>query len=462
MTFKPETGTAWLRSPVSGRPCLTVEGDADAIEEAGEAFRAVGAAMRRAARELGALSREERYVAQGFAAIRDEAGQAETDLERTARRYVGEDGTGGTAKALCDYASALRVVQFLASEGHVEAIRSSHEALEARRDEAAAARSSLNLLESPLSASEPSEGQLGRAEDAVEAADRAASGAESLLEGLWENFDSALSTWESAYDDAVAAIDDAIDLSDIDDSWWEDALDVVITIASVVGFVAAVLAMIVAAPFAAILATIATIAGLLVLVATLVMAIGGRRKDGVDVALAVVGVLPFGKALATGQGFRGALGLTTASSRTAATAVAGRTAIVDDLARWQAHGTRHADVLAGVGNRAARAAAAGGLADDFLRSPMPVWTQRLLTGMRTGGTGFDTDAFRIASLLDEGWAAGGQAGPRSLAWAADNAMPGLLDQGVNVWNFGMGALDVATLGDGRDVLDGVADAVTGR
>ncbi len=464
MVFKPEIGDAWLRSPHT-RPCLTVEGDADAIEAAGQAFLAVGSAMRAAAVELGKLSREESYRAQSFDAIRDEAGQAEKDLEQAALRYVGEEGGRGTAHALCDYAVALRRVQFLAGEEHVESIRTAHEAAQRHRSALAAAQSEVDGL-----GGDPTSEERTAAEDRLTETDSLSDRAESLLEGLWENFDSAVGDWEASYDDAVSAIGDAIDLSDIDDSWWEDALDGVILAATIVGAIAAIAAMVVAAPFVAIAATIATIAGLIVLIATIVMAVGGRRKDGVDIAFAVIGVIPFGRALRSGQGARAALGLTTSSSRTAATAVAGRAAIVDDLARWQAHGARHSDVLANVGNRAAREAGAAGLADDFLRSGMPDWAQRIATGVRSGGGRYDIDAMRISSLIDNGWAAGGTAGPRSLAWAADNAMPSAVMQGVNAWNFTMGGLDSVTMGGAsdvvadpiRDVIGAGQDAVTGR
>jgi len=469
MVFKPEAGSGWLRSPHS-RPCLTIEGDADAIEAAGVAFRAVGLAMRRAALELGKLSREESCRGLSFDAIRDESGQAETDLDQAAKRYVGEDGTSGTAKALCDYAVSLRRVQFLAGEGHVEHIRRAHDANEERQSSLANAQSEVNGLERLFSFSEPTEAERASAQGDLSQAQSLANGADALLAGLWENFDSAVVEWETAYDDAVKGIEGAIDLSDIDDSWWEDALDVIILAVTIVGTIAAIAAMVVSAPFVAIFATIATIAALIVLVATLVMAVGGRRKDGVDVAFAVIGVIPFGKALSSGGSARAALGLTTSSSRTAATAVAGRSAIIDDLARWQSYGARHSNVLSEVGNRAAREASAAGLADDFLRSGMPDWAQRIATGVRSGGGRFDIDAMRISSLIDNGWAAGGAAGPRSLAWAADNAMPGVVMQGVNAWNFTMGGLDSVTggefsdvIGDPiRDVIGAGRDAVTGR
>ena len=464
MAFTPEVGEAWLRSPGS-RPCLTIEGDADAIEAAGVAFRNVGFAMRRAALELGKLSREESYRAQSFDAIRDEAGQAEADLDRVAVRYVGEAGGRGTAQALCDYADSLRRVQFLAGEGHVEQIRRAHEANEERQQTLQSAQSEVNGLDSMFQFSEPTDAERSTAQDTLTDAQAFANGSDGLLTGLWESFDSAVSEWETAYDDAVSAIEGAIDLSDIDDSWWEDALDMVIVVATVVGVIAAVVAMVFAAPF---VAAIAAIAGIIVLVATILMAVGGRRKDGVDVALAIVGVIPFGKALGSGKGVSSALGLTSRASQGAA--AAGRAGIVDDLARWQSRGGTHADVLGRFGNRAAREASAAGLADDFLRSPLPGWGQRIVTGIRTGGGRYDIEAMRIASLVDNGWAAGGVAGPRSLAFAADNAAPGVIDQSVNVWNFTTSAVDSVTDGAASDlvgdplrgVVGGVEDRVTVR
>lgn len=468
MVFKPEEGFGWLRSPAS-RPCLTIEGDADAIEAAGEAFRSVGRAMRGAARELGKLSREESYRAQSFDAIRDEAGQAETDLEQAAIRYVGSDGTTGTAKALCDYAVSLRRVQFLVGPGHVEHIRRAHEANEERQSALAAAQREVNGLDSPFQFTEPTPEERRTAGSALTSAETLASGADELLTGLWENFDSAIAEWETAYDDAVAGIEGAIDLSDIDDSWWEDALDVVIQVMTVVGVLAALAAMVVTGPFIAIFAALATIAGLIVLLATVVMALGGRRKDGVDVAFAIVGVIPFGKALGSGQGISRAIGLTGRASST--TAAAGRAAIIDDLAMWGSRGSTHAAAVANAGNRAARVASAPRVADAILDSRLPGWAQRIATGIRTGGGRYDIDAMRVSMAITNGWdVAGGRAGQRSLAYAAEHAAPGLVDQGVNVWNFSVGAIDSVTDGAASDVAGGgvrdlvgaVEDRVTGR
>lgn len=466
MVFKPEEGFGWLRSPVSSRPCLTIEGDADAIEAAGEAFRSVGRAMRGAARELGELSREESYRAQSFDAIRDEAGQAERDLEQAAIRYVGSDGTTGTAKALCDYAVSLRRVQFLAGPGHVEHIRRAHEANEERQSALAAAQREVNGLDSPLQLSEPTAEERRTAGNALTSAETLAGGADELLSGLWENFDSAIAEWETAYDDAVAGIESAIDLSDIDDSWWEDALDVLITIATVVGIAAAIVAMVIASPLAAL---IATVAGIVILVATIVMAVGGRRKDGVDVAFAIVGVIPFGKALGSGQGIRSAVGLTSRASQ--GTAAAGRAAIIDDLALWSSRGSTHAAAVANAGNRAARVASAPRIVDAVFDSRLPGWAQRITTGIRTGGGRYDIEAMRVSSLIDDVFrTAGGSAGQRSSAYLADHAMPSVADQALNVWNFSTNSLDSVTggaatdaVGDPiRDLVGAVEDRVTGR
>ncbi|MCY7379362.1 MAG: hypothetical protein LH467_08520 [Gemmatimonadaceae bacterium] len=460
MAFTPEVGDAWLRSPGS-RPCLTIEGDADAIEAAGVAFRNVGFAMRRAALELGKLSREESYRAQSFDAIRDEAGQAETDLDQAAKRYVGEYGTTGTAKALCDYAVSLRRVQFLAGEGHVEHIRRAHEANEERQSAFASAQREVSGLDGLLRFTEPTEAERTSAQSDLTQAETLAGGTESLLMGLWENFDSAVGEWEAAYEDAVASIEGAIDLSDIDDSWWEDALDVGIFVATVVGVAAAIFAMVVMSPIAL---AIATVAAIVVLAATIVMALGGRRKDGVDVAFAVIGVIPFGKALKAGNGLRSALGLTTRAST--GTAAAGRAVIADDLVRWQSRGSTHRAVLSQHGNRAARQASAPDVAENFLQSKVPDWALRIGRGIRSSGNRDDIDAMRVSALLQRSWASGGTPGQRSVAWAAENSMPSLAMQGVNTWNLTNSATDGLfsdILGQpARDAVDMVEHQMTGR
>lgn len=116
-------------------------------------------------------------------------------------------------------------------------------------------------------------------------------------------FDGLYDTWEDAFDTAVDGIGEVLDGS-IEDGFWDNVDGFVagaVSVLQVVGLIVGIAAIIIGGP---IIALIGAIAGVLTLAFTIYQFI---RKDtgGAELALAIVGVIPFGSA---GKLFQGAGG----------------------------------------------------------------------------------------------------------------------------------------------------------
>ena len=119
-------------------------------------------------------------------------------------------------------------------------------------------------------------------------------------------YEAAYDTWWEAYETARSGIQDAND-SGVEDSWWDDQLpwlETLGTILSYAGIVLAVAACILGGPF--ILA--AAIVGLAALAVT-VWKVSCGRGNWLDIAVAAIGVFPFGKAFSAFKAFKAAPGL---------------------------------------------------------------------------------------------------------------------------------------------------------
>ncbi len=113
-------------------------------------------------------------------------------------------------------------------------------------------------------------------------------------------------TWWEAYERARAGIQTAND-EGVKDSWWDDQLpwlETLGTILSYAGIVLAVAACIIGGPFILAAAIIAWPH-----IAVTVWKVSCGRGNGWDIAMAAVGVFPFGKAFALVKGFKAAPGL---------------------------------------------------------------------------------------------------------------------------------------------------------
>lgn len=114
-----------------------------------------------------------------------------------------------------------------------------------------------------------------------------------LWEGKAEEYEQSYSTWWSAYEDARKDIKAAND-DGVEDNWVDNHLDLlnfVLDVLSYAGIALAIVACIVGGPFI----LLAAIVGLAALALTIVKVAGGHG-NGFDIAMAAIGVFPFGKA----------------------------------------------------------------------------------------------------------------------------------------------------------------------
>lgn len=113
----------------------------------------------------------------------------------------------------------------------------------------------------------------------------------------WEEaarrFDGYYDTWDEAYDDALEGLRDANE-DGVKDGFWDDVLpfvEALVTVLEYVGIALVLAALIVGGPL---IAALATIVAILTLLGTIVLFAKGR-KDGKDLTMAIIGVIPFGK-----------------------------------------------------------------------------------------------------------------------------------------------------------------------
>lgn len=162
----------------------------------------------------------------------------------------------------------------------------------------------------------------------------------------WEEqgaaFDDQYDTWEVAYNRAVSGVRSEI-ASGIQDSWQDDLDGFVadaLFVLQIAGIVLAVLALVVGGPIVALLATVV---GVLTLIGT-IWQFNRGDASGLDLALAIVGVIPFGavgeafSAFRAGgngfaAGFRSTMSITPVSGNSRLWADI-TTSFADDAARW--------------------------------------------------------------------------------------------------------------------------------
>jgi len=457
-----------LRSPNRHYLLSELDGSPSKIEAAGNHYIEIGERMSATADELKKLGDGEKYKAKSLDKVRESAREMQGELRKVGERYE------KTGPVLVTYAGALRTARNTTVDPYVERIATAHQA---SLDAAAERREAQSTVDDNNTTwfweHEASDHEKAVAKSALADAKSAATTAENALEDLWEAFESGFSDWDQAYDKAVGGIEDAMEASGVDDSWWEDLLDGIATVATVVATIAVIAALVIGGP---IFLAIAAVAGIVALVAhCIMMACGSKRVSWTDIAFDAIGVLPFlgafGKAFAAGRGGMGALraGLGFGNASSGFLAI-GRNAIVRDLRTVVGAGR-------GAGNRAMREAAASGLADDILRSTRGTWYGNAWNALRNGGSRFDGEACTLSQRLASAWTGGGvmPAGGRAATWAAPfSSMPSIGGQGLNLWNTGYGgyqSLQIAGVplpdmpdfvGGGINLIGDGIDAIRGR
>ncbi|MCM3697504.1 hypothetical protein [Microbacterium oleivorans] len=163
-------------------------------------------------------------------------------------------------------------------------------------------------------------------EDAVSTAEGDKDAAYALWKDAADDFDHQYDLWETAFDEAVAGIRSST-ADAIEDDWRDNLdgfVDFALDVLAVAGIVLAVLAMVVGGPIVGLLALAV---GVLTLAGTLWQYSRGDA-NGWDVALAVLGVIPFG---AIGEFASGGFG---AGMRAWAGFPRGGLSLGDDFTRW--------------------------------------------------------------------------------------------------------------------------------
>lgn len=270
----------------SGRRVEVLDGDAAKIIERGEAIEALGAQMEgasRVLRDIGDGAEEQR--GRSIERIQQEVGDVHEELHLAAERYT------PTGRVMKTYGQALDSVQVEMTRivSDAEAARA---VLVQRQAQAAAAASALDRFEPD--ADDPSAtATADRLADGASAAAGLADAAREDLDDALRAYDIQFDMWDDAYEAALDGIEDATK-GNVTDHWTDNlagVVEVILTVLQVAGVILALAALIIGGPL---FAALAAIAGVLALLGTLYLAAKGRRNGG-DVAWAVVGVLPFGK-----------------------------------------------------------------------------------------------------------------------------------------------------------------------
>ncbi|MGR0319258.1 hypothetical protein [Agromyces sp. ZXT2-3] len=259
-----------------GREIERLEGDASDIIERGTAIEDLGLRMQKAASTLRLIADGQVGRGESLDAVRDQAEEVHADLRTAGLRY----SPSGTA--LRAYGEAVADVQWRLDS----AVRRCEELWETVRSRASA------VDEADGTPADP-DGSTSTRDDAQAQADGALQTAEEEWREAAATFDGFYDTWDAAYDAALTGLEEANE-DGVEDGFWDDALpvlDFIVEVLEVVGLVLFVAALIVGGPLVAILATAAA---LITLAATIVLYAKGR-KNGMDLGLAIVGVIPFGK-----------------------------------------------------------------------------------------------------------------------------------------------------------------------
>ncbi|CAH0215069.1 hypothetical protein SRABI76_02365 [Microbacterium oxydans] len=277
------------RTPTAGKcyEIIAITGDAAAIERRGIEIESLGDQMLGAADLLDTIDLGAECRGKSLDALQGDVTDVKDDLRKAGERYQ----PSGTH--IVEYARSLDDVQTTLST-----------LIPDLEDLWNAYQTTAGQFEDDSQLPEPEAGE--SADDRTSAAD---------VEGdldAWKaraiEYETTYDSWWEAYERARTGIQAAND-DGVHDSWWDDQLpwlETLGTILSYAGIVLAVAACILGGPFI----LIAAIVGLAALAVT-VWKVSCGRGNGWDIAMAAVGVFPFGKAFALAKGLRAAPTLST-------------------------------------------------------------------------------------------------------------------------------------------------------
>lgn len=275
-----------MRSPTTGNELRQLAGSASSIWDRGDDWVDLAGQMSGTARKLTEIGDSSVHRSKGTDKLGELAAETAVDLSDAAVRYR------ETGKVLRTYADALDVAQswLRSNKEDVEQAENDYNNAQQWHDDAVASQNSLETVW--VWEEDPEQHELNAAATAVSQASAALTTARDHRTAMWQAFDDVFETWSDAYDEAVESIEEAYETAGNNDGFWE-GVDALLEVLAVVLIVLTVIALVIGAPLTGLLGAI--IFGLSALVFALnALKFAFGRASLSDLALAAVGLLPFG------------------------------------------------------------------------------------------------------------------------------------------------------------------------
>lgn len=275
-----------MRSPNTDVELRQLAGSASQIWSRGDNWVTLGTQMNETAGELTAIGDSSVHKSKGTDKLAEMASETAVDLSSAAVRYT------DTGKALRIYAEALEAAQnwLRANEDDVRDAENSYQNAQSSHEDALGRQRSLERV-LPWE-DDPEQSDVDAAAGDVSAAAATLGSAKRHRDAMWTAFDDTFETWSDAYDDAVESIEKAYETAGNNDGFWE-FVDAVLDVLAVVLLVLSVIALVIGAPLTGLLGGIILALSAAVLALNALKFAFGRASLG-DVALAALGLLPFG------------------------------------------------------------------------------------------------------------------------------------------------------------------------
>lgn len=278
------------RTPGS-REIVKIAGDPVAIDRRGQEIVALGEKMSRAARTLELFADGTIGEGQSFDSVREQAREVHADLATAAQRYT------PSGEALVDYAGALSTVQS-ETDGLVDRAAAAWAEVNSASRVLSSAESELWQFDWDQDHDQDPEGERPSTASEQHAFDEKVSDFDAYL----RQYDAPVATWETAYDTALGKLEQT-NADGITDGFWDNMMPFIeglLKVLTVVCVILIIAAFVLTGPLAAIAAALAVVVGVVSLLGEIARLHTGRGSWG-EVALAAIGVFPFGKLAKLGK-----------------------------------------------------------------------------------------------------------------------------------------------------------------
>jgi hypothetical protein len=265
-----------MQDSPEGREIRRLDGDAAAITARGEDIASLGDRMKRAAETLRLIADEQVGEGESLKAVREQAVDVHADLKTAGERYA------PSGAALKYYGGRLADIQPRLNQ----AVTDAEAAWETVRSRAGAVDDAGDVPE------DDGGGTTAR-DQATQTAETGLTQARSAWLVHAQAFDREYDSWSSAYEYTRSRLEQANE-DGVSDGFWDDAMPFIEGLVTVLEWAAVVLviaALVIGGPL---IGVIAAVVAVIALLGTIVLALNGR-KGWQDVALAALGVIPFGK-----------------------------------------------------------------------------------------------------------------------------------------------------------------------